>query len=324
MRRSMIIVALLVAPGCGADFEDPSIVIDLRMLAASADPPEIIFPIDADPETFPVPDVEICALVADPDASRDLAFEMGACAPTESGRCDEPDEPFFSFDSGIVEDPDEAPDSVRLCGTLRANPLLVDILELSIRDDPTQGFSSVAVQIEMFIKPSGGSDDDGIYGFKRALFAPQLPAERTANTNPRLDDVLMGRNPAADPTAAVALRRCADDDAEPIIVAPQEIIELIPSEPDGVREDYVLPTFDGGSRMFTENMSYAWFATDGEWKRETTGGPKDAFGNEPLLETEWTAPDVDEVTDVDLWVVQRDERGGATWYEICVRVDPGT
>ena len=42
--------------------------------------------------------------------------------------------------------------------------------------------------------------------------------------------------------------------------------------PEGVREDYVVPTFDGGSRMFTESLTYQWLAGDGEWSRSRTGG----------------------------------------------------
>jgi hypothetical protein len=312
-----------LAAGCGADFEDPSIVIDLRMLGATVDPPEVLVPIDADPDTFPVPDFEICALVADPAASRGLAFEMAACAPTGSLRCDNFGEPVLQFSSGAVEDPEEAEAPVQMCGTLRGSPVLVEILQLSIEEDPLQGFSRVAVQIEMFVKPSGGSDDDGIFGAKAVLFGAQLPAERTANTNPSVDGVLLGTDPDADPDVPVTLRKCAATDAVPIVVAPGDEIALLPVETDGTREDYVLPTFDGGSREFTENMTYAWFATDGEWSSENTGGPKDAFGNVPQLDSSWTAPDdIDTPTNIDMWLVQRDERGGLAWYEMCVRVEP--
>ena len=326
MRRALpttALLALAVAGGCTSNFEDPSIVLDLRMLAAYTEPAEVIVPVDADPESIEVPDIRVCALVADPGASRDLAFEMVACAPTDSLRCDEPDEPFIQFDSGTVADPEEAPAAVELCGTLRGSPLLIDVVRQSVENDPLLGFSSIAVQLEIFVKPSGGADADGIFGAKRAFFGAQLPAERVANTNPTLDAITLTRDGETEPSETVVARRCADAEAAPLIAAPGEVLQLEPVEPDGVREDYVLPTLDGGAREFTENLSYAWFSTAGEWSHETTGGPKDPVGNVPLLYTQWTAPDdITESLDVDMWLVQRDERGGLAWFEMCVRVDP--
>jgi hypothetical protein len=41
------------------------------------------------------------------------------------------------------------------------------------------------------------------------------------------------------------------------------------------------------------------------------------------IDTEWRAPtDIRDTTDVDIYIVQRDERLGATWYTTCVRVTP--
>jgi hypothetical protein len=113
--------------------------------------------------------------------------------------------------------------------------------------------------------------------------------------------------------------RCDDPATVPLAVAPRAEVILLPVEPDGVRETYVLPTFDGGVRTITENLTYAFFATGGRWSAEQTGGPVDAFGNVPLLDSTWRAPD--EPGPVSLWVVQRDERLGQTWTEYCVLVN---
>ena len=40
-------------------------------------------------------------------------------------------------------------------------------------------------------------------------------------------------------------------------------VRLTPIEPDGVREEYVVPTLDGSARMFTESLSYQWSASAG-------------------------------------------------------------
>jgi hypothetical protein len=101
------------------------------------------------------------------------------------------------------------------------------------------------------------------------------------------------------------------------VAAPGERLNLMPLESEQVREDYVLPTFNGGVRMLTESVRYSWFATAGSWSREQTGGPKDLTG-EQRLDSTWTAPR--EPGQQSLWLVQRDERGGLTWYEYCVEV----
>jgi hypothetical protein len=56
-----------------------------------------------------------------------------------------------------------------------------------------------------------------------------------------------------------------------------------------------------------------------------TGGPRDLAGNQAPLFTDWGAPraeDIGEGLDVPIYLVQRDERLGATWYETCVHVVP--
>lgn len=321
MRALWIALAALAGAGCGTNFEDPAIVIDLRILGMRMTPPEIVVPFDPDnPEAIELEPVHVCALVADPGASRELAFEMVACPPTDDLRCTDPDDPFIAFASGRVDDPDEAADAVELCATLPADPRLIDVLRTSIEEDPLQGFSSVGVQIELFVKPAGGDDDDGVFGAKTMYFAPNLPAERTANTNPRLDEIRASFE--ADEREPLDLGRCSDEQMPWFVLASGDTVELEPVEPEGIREDYVLPTFDGGTRTFTETIVYAWFATDGELDELESGGPTDPFGNVPPIDNEWTAPEVEETTLVDLWVVQRDERGGVAWYQMCARVEP--
>src|SRR5262249_7175287 len=144
------------------------------------------------------------------------------------------------------------------------------------------------------------------------------PARRKPNQNPSiralyvLDQELEGG-------------RCADATTVPFQVAPGQEIDIAPVEPDGVREVYQLPTFDGGTRTFTENLRYSWFATAGSFTLEQSGGPTDLFGNRPVLDTHWVAPSAANLSmlvdgKVSLWVVQRDERGGTYWTERCLQV----
>jgi hypothetical protein len=93
-----------------------------------------------------------------------------------------------------------------------------------------------------------------------------------------------------------------------------------------VREEYIVPTFEGGSRRFTETLRYRFFATAGKWSKGESGGSRDISGSLPTLDTTWTAPSKPELVgsglDVSLYIIQRDERGGQSWYQSCVRVVP--
>jgi hypothetical protein len=77
--------------------------------------------------------------------------------------------------------------------------------------------------------------------------------------------------------------------------------------------------------QFTESLTYQWLASAGDIDGGS-GGPRDpTTGNPAPLFSDFRAPPADELlgpTDISIWVVQRDERLGARWYETCVRVIP--
>jgi len=314
-----IMALALLATGCG-DFETPSIVLDLRVLGAIADPPEVVAPFDpASPETTQLEDVQVCALPADPADDRRLEWNMVACAPRDSLRCDDNSAPYVDVGFGTIDDPETG---ARPCGTVPASAGLLAVLEDAVSADSLAGFGGIAVQVEIWVRPEGGTLDDAAFAAKRIVYAPQLPPERVANQNPWLDKVTYTIDGGDE--LDLPLGRCGD--ITPVELAIDQELDLTPVEPDGVREDYVLPTFDGGEQMLHENIRYAWYATGGEWTREESGGPRDFAGNEPPLDSTWKAKfkdeDVGDGLDVRVWLVQRDERGGQAWYESCLHVTP--
>jgi hypothetical protein len=310
------------ASACGK-FEDPAIVIDLRPLAMTADPPEQLIPYDPqhppDPATIQLAPVEICALIADPGAQRQLDFTMTACPPENNDRCD-PTKPSVLVGGGTIDDPEDAATPQPACARLDPSADLFAVVRQAAIDDPLQGFSSIDIMVEMRVNPSGATASEAVYGSKGVRFGAEVPAGRTPNHNPTLTEIDWLKQDAT--TGPLVLGRCHDQ-ASPLEVAPGEELHLAPVEPPGVRETYVVPTFDGGSQQITENLSYAWLAGDGKWKKASTGGPRDPFGNDPPLDTSWTAPtDVGAGLDVPIYVVQRDERLGEAWFESCVHVRP--
>jgi hypothetical protein len=325
MRRlhPTLLLAALAAAGCG-NFETPSIVLDLRTIGAIAEPPEVVAPFDLeDPEASidELEEVSVCVLPADPTESRRLEWNMVACAPQDSKRCDDAGAPFVDVGFGFIDDPEET--GQRPCGVIPVNAGLVAVIEDAVSADSLAGFGGIAVQVEIWVRPEGATLAEAAFAAKQVLYAPQIPAERVANSNPTVERFEYTIDGGAEPLD-LPLGRCGE--ITPVELAAGSAITIEPIEPDGVREDYVLPTFDGEVRMITEYMRYAWYATAGDWRREESGGPRDFAGNQPPLDTTWTADIAEEELgdglDVPLWMIQRDERGGQSWYESCLHVTP--
>jgi hypothetical protein len=175
----------------------------------------------------------------------------------------------------------------------------------------------------------GGVDADpklDLYAEKSLRLMPRIPADIMANHNPTLGG-LFASDPVADMTnpQPMALNACDAPNAQKLEVAPHQKIRLHPIEADGVRETYVAPTIDGGERTFTESITYQWVIGDGSLSKGDTGGGHDAFGNLAPLFTDYTAPSAADLAgpvDVPLWIVVRDERLGAAWYQACIHVTP--
>jgi hypothetical protein len=312
---------LLALAACGS-FEDPDIVLDFRVLAMRADIPEQVVDVDitqppnAGDILAQLVDTKVCALLSDRNFDRDLRWSAQLCDLTNDDRCPED---AAVLGSGIWSDPDTTnPD---LCITVPANGNLIGVALDYLAGDQLQGLGGIYYGVSLRVGGVGANPDRDLFAAKSLRLNPRIPAELKANNNPSLDGLTVTVNDVEQP---LALGRCRDQ-ASPLVVAPSDQIRLTPVETMGAREDYVVPTVSGGSRMFTESLTYQWLATAGNYSSGRTGGPRDAFGNPALLYTDWTAPrakDLDAPTDVEIWVIQRDERLGLQWYESCVRVMP--
>jgi hypothetical protein len=320
-------LALLALAACGK-FQDPDVVVDLRVIAMTASLPEQIVKLDFTGQPT-IADVlaqlqpsDVCALVADPNFDgRRLRWSMTLCPQTSDDRCDS-SAPQAVIGSGLLDDPDITVPEPRMCATVMPDANLAGIVLAAFQSDPLMGLQGE--QYEVMLEVGGEDADPALdqYAAKALQVTPDLPAGRTPNHNPYLTEI-DATLPDADPVA-LALGRCIDQ-AAPLEVAPATKIRFTPVEPDGVRETYTIEKLDGTFETFTESLTYQWTAGAGSFSAGTTGGPHDVFGNSPPLFTDWTAPaakDLDGPTDVPLWIVQRDERLGAAWYESCIRVVP--
>jgi hypothetical protein len=321
-------LALAAATGLSAcaSFESEDIVLDMRVLAMRASAPEQV--IDVDIENPPQPadlldqlvPAEMCALVADPARDQRIRWSMTLCVLDSDQRCDS--EAMLKLASGIAEDPDTAQPAPRMCATVVPDGILLGVLLEAAEDDQLAALGGIEYGISLAV--GGEGDDPALDQFagKRMRVVPRIPAARSANTNPslmQLEASIEGGEPFALPPG-----RCVEQ-AAPIELRPAQEMRITPIEAPGAREVYVVPRLDGEQQTFTESLTYQWLASAGSVSSGSTGGPRDVAGNPAPLFTDYKAPKAEDLsgpTDVSLWIIQRDERLGATWYEGCVRVVP--
>lgn len=318
------IVWIASAAACGR-FQDPNVVVDLRVLAMSSSPPDQVIDVDL---TQPVSALtllaqlvptQVCALVADPTLERRLAWSLTACE-WDGLRCNE-DAPQIVIGEGLSDDPETLP-TPQICGTVEVNADLLRILSDFVQGDALRGLGGIDYPVVLRV---GGEDADRTldqYATKTVRVAPRIPATRTANTNPTVDHFDATLEDGA--TVALPLGRCLENPA-PLEMPPDAKLRLVPIEPPGVREVYVVPTLDGRSQTFTESLTYQWIAGDGGFSSGSTGGPRDVSGNPAPLQSDYESPAAEDLMgpkDVTIWIIERDERLGVQWYEACIRVVP--
>jgi hypothetical protein len=320
VKRAVLIAA---AAGCN-NFQNPEVVLDLRVLAISASLPEQVIDVDIHNPEPPVELLEqvepseVCVLVSDPRFERRLRWNMSVCVLTNNERCDT-DVPHYEIGSGFWNDPEVTP-RAQFCDTIYPDGNLLGVALAAFQSDTFRGLGGIYYGVSLVVGGEGEDPANDLYGAKSLRLMPRIPAEIQANINPSLtglEATLRDAEPIPLPFG-----RCSTQPA-PLEVAPHARVRIMPLEADGAREPYVVPTTDGSSRMFTESLTYQWLATAGNYSSGRTGGTRDAVGNPPPLFTDWVAPDLEDLegtTDVDLWVIQRDERLGLTWYESCIRV----
>lgn len=331
--RALALVALVALAGC-ASFEDPTIVLDLRVLGIETTPPEQV--LDIDPTRQPTIDevleqlqpIRVRALIAEPYVSNELFWTMTACVLLDMGsRCD-PDGPSFEFAGGTLFDSEIFPGSPckgetreepgTVCGTLVPDNRFVQILFKALDGDLTGGLGGIDIGIVLRVNDAYIKPPAEVFAAKHVRFAPRIPADRLPNNNPNIDQLLLGRGGFG---SELTKSHCADQGAVSTLGA-GDTATLFPVSRESDKEEYVLPTLDGQSERFTEFLTYQWIATAGSFVDEVTGGPPDVFGNIRLDGTEWKAPDVDFDTLVTVWVIQRDSRYGVRWREGCIKVVP--
>jgi hypothetical protein len=316
---------VLGAAGCGS-FQDPNVVVDLRVLAMAADLPSQLISVDPSQPVDPtalfteLKPTEVCALVADPGNARRLRWSIGICPSTSDERCDDGDE--IQIGQGLLEDPDTTVPEPPLCATVEPDADLRSLLTTAVEGDTLRGLGGINYSVQLRV---GGEDGDpalDLYASKVVQVIPRIEGFETANANPSVNGFTTSIDGVQ--TGALTIGRCLENPT-PLAIPAGARLRITPVEPLGARETYIVPTLDGGAQTFTESLTYQWTAGTGGFSDGMTGGPHDLAGNPAPLFTDYRAPSAGDLTgptDVSMWIVQRDERFGVRWYESCLRVVP--
>jgi hypothetical protein len=353
-----VAAALLLAAALGcSEFDDPSTIKDLRLLAASVEPAEIILD-PAAPET-PPPPLRLAPLLVDgPRGAADrrpITVSLRACAndplaPSAPGAGTEaagnypaggarssvgsalcPAEGATSWTLPATPAPDStdaAPAfTVALTAAQVAAAFAVDVFPGHLGQ--LHGGFDLGLPIAFEITARAG--DETVTGIKRVIIwrAPISPDQRP-NLNPQIGALLGYRQrdpatllPVDDPVTLAA-------DA-PLVVAPGGGIWL---EPVGaVAEPYVTAVVDRFTDLTrpdpvaAETLSYSFYATAGKFEPGQTSselgfGVSTPTGRVPV-EARFTAPATAPAQQpVRIFVVVRDERGGTSWIERALTISP--
>jgi hypothetical protein len=329
VRRAAIPAAALVTGlGACASFEPEEIVIDLRVLAITAEPPDQVVDVDLEDPPDPlallaqIVPTRVCALIADPHEARRLRYALTLCVPRNNGRCRD-DLPQVPLIEGVLDDPELTQPAPALCADVANDGKLAGVVLAALEDDELGGLAGVDYGVVLRVGVDGDAPERDQFASKTLRISPRIPPALEANHNPKVDR-FDGAKDGVDPTP-LPIGRCVDQ-AAPLELVPTQRVRLSPVEAADAREVYVVPTISGDQRTFTESLTYQWLASAGSFSAATSGGPRDpATGDPAPLFSDFRAPraeDLDGVTDISIWIVQRDERLGATWYESCVRVRP--
>ncbi|MBI2896056.1 MAG: hypothetical protein HYY06_21030 [Deltaproteobacteria bacterium] len=282
--RLFHLICIAMVAGCAADFESPSEVLDLRILALQATPPELLLDDD-------LPPVELVALVADPrDPDREVTYRWRACGLTAELRCSDAD---WSVDLGEGSAPVSS-----LTGVLEIGD---DLRAAAAETDTFMGFGGLFFVAQLTLEESEAERRDAI---KQIPGSAAFPGGTSENRNPSPPGLLHDEAEWPEP--------------EVLEVAPGAEVSVEPTAPGGDAESYSVYRFDLGVQDLEEYLGYSFFASAGTWTRDGSGGSPDPISIETSLASVWTAPD--EEADVTIWVVVRDGRGGTAWTRREVRV----
>lgn len=258
---------------CTPDFQAPSQVTDLRILAVQAEPPEAQY------DASSVDSVQVTVLAVDPAHPGALVMDAALCGPTDSRRCDVA--PVFPL--GLLP----------LQTTIAVPP---QALAAAVASDKLQGYGGIRVQLAFSI--DDGDPAGPQFADKILLYTPR---GGTPNHNPLLTSVQLSLDGAAQGTLTPG---------QTLQLPVGVQIGLRPVLAPGARETYQVQDLQGHLITLTEDPAYAFFTLPGaQFDRDTATEPIDGVAPPDGL-TRIASTQRGSGT---FWIVVRDGRGGESW-----------
>jgi hypothetical protein len=315
---------LFFCTACTQPLPSPTGVVDLRVIAASFEPPEaLIAPCDprllvslasgGTASQLPPALLETLrgigsrpltyrALVSDPAGEgRALSYRLRACATTGDRECSNTDD-FVELLSGSAPAGEWV---FPLDGTSPTRPLLGTavlpdgqlLLLEALTQDSSRGLGGIRIPVMLEVKASG--TDEHIFAQKLMVVTCQFFPSMLENVTPVLPGILLRGEPWPEG-----------------LVPEFEGTDPVPMEPvdfAGLEEPYIVPSLQLTPVKLTESWKIAWYTTLGTMSSYETGGTN-FDGNTDRQQNRWQ-PDttVKEPRDVTFFFVVRDGRGGQSW-----------
>jgi len=367
--RGLIVTGVASLAGCGT-FDDPSTVKDLRALAVTAEPSEVILDVAsaadiADLATAAIPPLVLTPLVVDP-TGRPVSVTVSACAndPTAPASPSALSDP-TGYPAGGIRNTvgsalcDAAPTEVPLATAvdLATSPSIEVQLDpawvaaafahdvFAGADGVVHGGFDLGMPVVFQLTATAGADT--VRTIKRAIFWSQpVRADQRANATPVIPGVrAYARRDEATaeplPGAAQALEAGAPLDVMPDGLWIEPVAAADPAT-TALAESYVTATLDRttgqvGPIDVKETLTYTFYASAGTFSPfQTSSEPPPGVvpRGRIHIESKYHPPkDMSsqaaggsalESVPVTIWIVVRDERGGSSWVERHLLVQPAT
>jgi hypothetical protein len=289
---------LSAAAACTPDFQSPSQVTDLRVLAIRQESDGGFADAFVDLSARTVETVQVKALVVDPNPSSALVVHGRVCSPTETGRCDTPDLPPI----GSAQRAAEQQPVFKL-------DVAADVIAQALQSDDLKGFGGVRVQFSLT------ADDGDRHGPAMAskILLYTAAQESMRNHNPEIVALKITQG-------GVDVATVLPGGTFPVTAGVEYGLRPVLGSGGAGIEEYDTVDLSGNLIHLREEPRYSFFATTGvDFDRDDADEP---LPGQPQPEN-GIARFTPGANCGSIWVVARDGRGGIGWISVsCTATAP--
>jgi hypothetical protein len=326
---------LVTLTGCSFGFESPGVVLDRRILAIQAEPPEFIVGSAMMP-----PPIVITALVVDPtDTGAPQSYQWRYCQPDLARTPFASAAAYDQTTQRCTEDSDanKFNQGDKPLADLTAT-LSIPFESITVAQGLAMAGQSTWTPVQVQLKVSDGTKAP-LYATKQFVVSSPGPGDRLANKNPHLTGLLFDDKPwDATTPAVVTFKQCTTDALEEIPdpkggakatvkVCHHKITPVYDAatEEEAYLVQLLMPADDGSTKLgVTERLRFDWYTEQGTFTKNHTEHPSAVTpkATDPLS-TKWVEPPrVTEAKTSRFWVVVSDGRGGTSWDARQITLNP--